>query len=310
MLRVLNLGAGVQSTTLALKAAHGEIGPMPDCAIFADTGWEPPAVYEHLRWMMSGNVLPYPVHVVSVGNLRNDLLTRGAGGRFVTVPWFLRRRVEAGTTVSVYEGGDDGLFDEDEESEARVVGSRTLDRDEVRDGIGRRQCTSHYKIEPIRRKVRELLGYGPRDPIPAGSVEQWIGISTDEVIRATPSRTRYVINRFPFLEKETRTSRGDCLIWLPRNGYAIPSKSSCEGCPFHDNAQWAEIMADPERRADVVEVDAAIRSGVYRNDPRGMLSEQFMHRARVPITEVDFARPDAEAQSDLFLNECQGMCGL
>lgn len=30
-LRVLSLGAGVQSTTLALMAAHGEIGPMPDC---------------------------------------------------------------------------------------------------------------------------------------------------------------------------------------------------------------------------------------------------------------------------------------
>ena len=29
-LRVLSLGAGVQSTTLALMAAHGEIGPMPD----------------------------------------------------------------------------------------------------------------------------------------------------------------------------------------------------------------------------------------------------------------------------------------
>lgn len=37
-LRALSLGAGVQSTTMALMAAHGEIGPMPDCAIFADTG--------------------------------------------------------------------------------------------------------------------------------------------------------------------------------------------------------------------------------------------------------------------------------
>ena len=36
-LRALSLGAGVQSTTMALMAAHGEIGPMPDCAIFADT---------------------------------------------------------------------------------------------------------------------------------------------------------------------------------------------------------------------------------------------------------------------------------
>ncbi|WP_171177628.1 hypothetical protein [Ruegeria sp. HKCCD8929] len=37
-LRVFSLGAGVQSTTLSLMAAHGEIGPMPDAAIFADTG--------------------------------------------------------------------------------------------------------------------------------------------------------------------------------------------------------------------------------------------------------------------------------
>lgn len=35
-LRVLSLGAGVQSTTLALMMAHGEV-EVPDAAIFADT---------------------------------------------------------------------------------------------------------------------------------------------------------------------------------------------------------------------------------------------------------------------------------
>lgn len=69
-LRVLSLGAGVQSTTLTLMAAHGIVGPMPDLAIFADTGWEPASVYEHLRWLMSPNVLPFPVHIVSAGNIR------------------------------------------------------------------------------------------------------------------------------------------------------------------------------------------------------------------------------------------------
>src|SRR4051812_25177815 len=126
-LRVISLGAGVQSTTMALMAAHGEIGPMPDAAIFADTGWEPKHVYDHLRWLMSGNVLPFPVHIVSNGNLRDDLVARHSAraGRFVTVPWFLRRTTEAGSVVPVYEGGDQGLFEEDEEDEARVVGYRT-----------------------------------------------------------------------------------------------------------------------------------------------------------------------------------------
>lgn len=65
-LRVLSLGAGVQSTTLALMATKGEI-EAPDCAIFADTGWEPKAVYRHLQWLE--DVLPFPVHRVSAGDI-------------------------------------------------------------------------------------------------------------------------------------------------------------------------------------------------------------------------------------------------
>lgn len=36
-IHVISLGAGVQSSTMALMAANGEITPMPKCAIFADT---------------------------------------------------------------------------------------------------------------------------------------------------------------------------------------------------------------------------------------------------------------------------------
>lgn len=84
-----------------------------------------------------------------------------------------------------------------------------------------------------------------------------IGISQDEVIQATPSKVRYVTKRFPLLEKQMRP--GDCLNRLDRNGYPLPPKLSCEGCPFHDPDQRRAIMADPARRADVVEVDRAIR---------------------------------------------------
>lgn len=87
-LRILSLGAGVQSTTLALMAAHGEIGPMPDCAIFADTGWEPPHVYEHLRWLASPNVLPFPVHIVTAGNIREHIMQAAEGKRWASIPAF------------------------------------------------------------------------------------------------------------------------------------------------------------------------------------------------------------------------------
>jgi len=48
---VLSLGAGVQSSTLALMAAKGEVTPMPDFAIFADTQSEPESVYKWLDWL-------------------------------------------------------------------------------------------------------------------------------------------------------------------------------------------------------------------------------------------------------------------
>jgi len=71
-LQIISLGAGVQSSAMALMAAYGEIEPMPDCAVFADTGWEPPAVYEHLDWLEAE--LPFPVYRVTAGNIRADLI--------------------------------------------------------------------------------------------------------------------------------------------------------------------------------------------------------------------------------------------
>lgn len=119
-IRIISLGAGVQSSTMALMAAKGEIGPMPDAAIFSDTGWEPKHVYEWLDYIESQ--LPFPLYRVSAGNLRNDILTRSnsTGQRFAAVPWFMR-----------LPNG--------------------------KEAMGRRQCTAEYKLRPIQRKVVELM---------------------------------------------------------------------------------------------------------------------------------------------------------
>ena len=57
-LHIISLGAGVQSSTMALMAAAGEITPMPTCAIFADTQDEPASVYKWLDWLEPK--LPFP----------------------------------------------------------------------------------------------------------------------------------------------------------------------------------------------------------------------------------------------------------
>jgi len=270
MMRILSLGAGVQSTTLALMAAHGEIGPMPDCAIFADTQWEPQAVYDHLAWLRSPNVLPFPVHIVSAGSLRQAIVEKATGvqGRFAAVPFF------TGPTA-----------------------------DNPRGGIGRRQCTREYKIDPIARKCRELLGYRPRQRIPPAAVEIWVGISLDEIQRMKPARNTWQVNRHPLIEKQM--TRQDCLQWLSRADYPQPPKSSCIGCPFHHNEQWRQMRdTRPEEWAEAVEVDRLIRA---KGTLRGMNSEQFMHSDRVPL---DQANIDRLQPGDLFNMECEGMCGV
>lgn len=295
-LRVISLGVGVQSMTLALMAERGDVGPKPDCAITADPGWERKASYEYFEYLRP--LLSYPVYVVRAGNIRDDLIARSSArsGRFVTVPYFLKTTIPAGTEVPVLDSDDN------------VVGTRITDKEEVRDGIGRRQCTTHYKIEPINRKLREILGKGPHDRLAPGSVEQWIGISLDEIVRATPSKLKFSVKRFPLLEQ--RMSRSDCVRWLEERQYRVPPKSACVGCPFHDNATWRDLkMNSPEAFADAVVVDKAIRKFV---GPRVVLrAEQFTHRSLRPLDEVDFSNEEDRGQINLFeALECEGMCGL
>jgi hypothetical protein len=266
-LRVISLGAGVQSTTMALMASHGEFGPMPDCAIFADTQSEPAAVYRHLDWLE--RQLPFPVHRVTAGSLRDQILGAMAGiNRMDARPPFFTRS----------------------------------------GGMLNRQCTHDQKLLPIQRKIRKLLGLeprqrGPKEPV----VEQWIGISLDEAVRMKPSCHRYVRNRWPLIER--RMSRSDCLRWCERNSYPIPPKSACTFCPYHDNTQWRALRDhDPESFADAVRIDEAIRPGVP--GPRGKGDLWFVHRARVPLAEVDLSTAEDRGQLNLFNNECEGLCGV
>ena len=95
-LTVISLGGGVQSSVMALMASGSAFGAIPDCAIFADTHWEPPSLYTHLDWLAER--LGFPMYVVD---------------------------------------------------------------------NGRSQCTEHYKIRPIQRKIRELLGLTKGQRVPS-----------------------------------------------------------------------------------------------------------------------------------------------
>ncbi|AJE87397.1 hypothetical protein SLNWT_7021 [Streptomyces albus] len=152
----------------------------------------------------------------------------------------------------------------------------------------RRQCTGEYKIRPIKKAVRELLGYPYPTRIPREVfVEQWVGISTDEFHRAKDADVKYMRNRHPLIDMGW--SRDDCIRYLSSLGWGDTPKSSCLGCPFHGNAQWRHIRdTSPAEWADVVAFDAAIRQGHAHANATGnrLLGEAFLHRSRVPLDEA------------------------
>lgn len=268
MKHVISLGAGVQSSTMALMAAAGEITPMPDCAIFADTGSEPEAVYKQLAYLIE--CLPFPVLTVSAGSLFEDLMHGTERASWGRPPFFV--------------ANDDG-----------------------RAGQLRRQCTGDYKIDPIRRKVRELVGLtkrrSPKHPV----VTQWIGISTDEATRMKDSREAWQLNRWPIVEKGM--NRAACLRWLEVNGHPRPPKSACVFCPYRDSLSWREMkQSDPVSFAKAVLIDKTVRN----NMPGVSKSETFIHRSLIPLSEIAWS--DAvdlgDKQINMFENECEGMCGV
>ncbi len=253
---ILSLGAGVQSSTLLLMAVQGEIGI--DAAIFADTGWEPPAVYEWLTYLKGEAAeAGIPVHRVASGNLRADALS---GQSSAWMPLFVRN----------LDGGE---------------------------GMLRRQCTSNYKIAPIRRELR-AQGFSRSHP-----VRLIIGISLDEAHRMRDSDVQYIEHVYPLVDQRLR--RTDCLTWLTSHGYPSPAKSSCIGCPYHGDAYWRDLRDHhPEGWADAVEFDAGMRH--FRDG----CASAFLHRQRVPLAEVDLRTEQDRGQLDLFGDECEGVCGV
>ncbi len=267
-MRVIALGAGRQSTTVLMLANHDDLPGGP-----VDY-----AIFADTGWESRGvyrhlewleRVSAIPIVRTSKGNLRADALD--PDHRFASMPLYI-----------VNQRGETG----------RV----------------RRQCTHEYKIEAINRRVRELLGVGPRSRIAPGSVESLLGISLDEVERMKPSRERWISIRWPLVE--LRMTRHDCERWLERHGYPVPPKSSCIGCPFHGNAYWREMRDNrPEEWEDACDFDERIREMRRPTDTRPV-GDRYLHRSMRPLREVDLATPADAGQLDLFTEECEGVCGL
>lgn len=280
--RALSLGAGVQSSVLALLLSQSDTDlkklgySKPDIAIFADTGWEPDYVYSHLAWLE--RQLDYPLVRVSSGNIKENLKQGRtvSGHRFIDVPFF--------------------LIDE--------VGKR---------GMLRRQCTTHYKIKPIYKEVRGRAGGQPGRPFPKDTrVEMWLGISLDEAKRMKPSRESWVEHRWPLVD--LGMTRNDCIEWFASEypGRDLP-RSACVICPYRSDEQWIELKHnEPKSFQEAVRFDRWLRNSVMNPVRKILDGRPYLHSSRRPLATIISERElDIDSTSDnYFENECEGICGV
>jgi hypothetical protein len=265
-IHVLSLGAGVQSSTMALMAAKGEITPMPVAAIFADTKGEPANVYNYLSFLEEA--LPFPIIKVSAKDGLTAHIEKGISeGTFIGVPFYQNKGNSS--------------------------------------GVGRRQCTREYKITPIAKQIRELVGLKPRQRS-KGIIRATlsIGISLDEIQRMKESRENWYVHRFPLIEK--RMKRYECLQWMKDNGYPEPPRSACWYCPFHNAHEWRKMRdEDPVYFQKAIDMDKRLRESGDKG------TQIFMHPSCVPLDEVDLSTDEDKGQLTWdFNSECEGMCGV
>lgn len=279
MKHYLSLGAGVQSSTMALMAAYGEIEPTPTAAVFADTGDEPASVYEWLntlKLLIAAAPNPFPVFIVkhhkgklSAAALKMRLTADGRKFSTTYIPFFTKTA-----------DGQKGM-------------------------IKHRSCTADYKIKPILKFVRK------HTEIPRGCKEikviQWIGISLDEVQRMKPARDKWAENRWPLIE--LKMSRHDCLAWMKKNNFPKPPRSSCIYCPFHNNYEWRRLKTEePEEFKKAVEFERKLQKVKENSD--NFSTTPYLHSSLVPLDQVDLSTDTEKGQLLLFNNECEGMCGV
>lgn len=275
-LRILSLGAGVQSSTVALMIEHGELPPI-DAAIFADVKGEPQKVYDWLKYLKT-KITSYPIHIVSWRNLKQDILDAAKGKYKAFTAPFYTKNIKTG-----------------------------------KKGLLRRQCTNSYKIQPVIQEIRKLLGLKKGEKRkPNTDVELLMGISQDEVIRMKKNQIKYITNVYPLIDKGM--ARKDCIKWMEDNFYPRPPRSACTFCPYHTNKEWLAIKnGDPKEWEEVVKMDKAIRNQERfkeKNKDIEVIDQIFLHRSCKPLDEVEFEKQDL--QGDLFFgmsNECEGMCG-
>lgn len=166
--------------------------------------------------------------------------------------------------------------------------------------IGVRSCTSKWKIEPINRFMRSIVGMGRRRIL----AQVWIGISTDESKRATPSTNQWVERRYPLLD--LNMSRDDCSHFLKSHGMEV-KKSGCFLCPYQSAHQWSKLRRE---YPDLFAVALAMETNA--KEIRGFRGGLWGSRRSIIAFDSDVTLEDFGFDLEVQAEKCstQGSCFL
>ena len=125
-------------------------------------------------------------------------------------------------------------------------------------GMLRRQCTNHYKINPIYRHIRKLAGGTPGRPFPQDThVEMWLGISLDEVGRMKPSREPWAAS---LAGRPSYDSPELCRVVRIRISGAHCLDQACVINPYRSDEHWLELKhSEPTSYDEAVRFDRWLR---------------------------------------------------
>ncbi len=141
-------------------------------------------------------------------------------------------------------------------------------------------------------------------------IQSLIGISLDEAQRMKDSRIPWMENLYPLID-DLGWARMNCWEYLQSFNLGEPPKSACYVCPYRSDESWLNMKEkDPDAFESACNFERKVQEMDGRREYKGV---PFLHRAMVPLAEVDFAarinKPEFE-QPSLFGDECEGMCGV
>ena len=280
---VANLSGGIQSTTIFHLMKTGKL-PLADCGIFADTGWDRPSTYRTIESIKEyAKDMDFPFYTVQ-SNLPHLIREQALNEDHAHIPFFARYKGERKTRKR------------------------------------KKQCTTKYKIDPIRSFLRKEFGK-------KSTFTQWLGISLDEIQRMRTSDVKYITFKYPLVEM--RWTRKHCIEFLHSLDVPIPERSACIGCPLHSKKTWQALT--PAERKSAIHFDEQIRhlnsgkqvvigksKGQKEHQPElfddvsapvvKTIEAEYLHYSGRPLSEVfiDDSTPDLEYDPDN--DDCGANC--